>query len=311
MHISHKILAECAKISSMKIWLATWTSFFLPMLGFGQTVDALLWAKLEQKVAAYDKDLEGALGVAVIDLQTGKRWGYHADTVFAQASLIKVPILIEVFRLKEKGELRFDEKVTIDPAVRVGGSGVLQNRLKNGPLTVPVEEIVREMIASSDNTATNWLIRRVGMANVNKTLRELGFAQTKLQRIMIDSAAAMRNEENISTPNEMALIFERIYRGNVLTPASREGMLAYLRMVNGGMRKGLPEGVELASKTGEMEGVRTQTGIVYLKGRPFVLSVMGVYLTEPNSPVETVTRFVFETMKKLGQGNAYGNLGVR
>jgi beta-lactamase class A len=146
---------------------------------------------------------------------------------------------------------------------------------------------------------------------VNKTLRELGFSQTKLQRIMIDSAAAMRNEENVSTPNEMASIFERIYRGNVLNPASREGMLAYLRMVNGGMRKGLPEGVELASKTGEMEGVRTQTGIVYLKNRPFVLSVMGVYLTEPNSPVEAVTRMVFDTMKKIGQGNSYGNLGVR
>lgn len=278
---------------------------------FGQSVDALLWEKLEQRVAALDRDLEGVLGVAVIDLKTGKRWGYHADTVFAQASLIKVPILIEVFRLKELGQLRFDAQVTIDPKILVGGSGVLQNRLKNGPLTLPVEEIVREMIASSDNTATNWLIQRVGMANVNKTMRELGFAETRLQRIMIDSAAAVRNEENISTPNEMATIFERIYRGNVLTPASREGMLAYLRMVGGGMKKGLPESVELASKTGELEGVRTQTGIVYLKERPFVLSVMSAYLTEPNSPVEAVTRMVYQTMQKIAQGNAYGNLGVR
>jgi len=280
-------------------------------ISFGQNVEDLLWDKLRQRIATYDRDLDGVLGVAVIDLKSGKRWGHHADTIFAQASLIKVPILIEVFRLKEAGQLRFEEKVTIDPAIMVGGSGVLQNRLKNGPLTIEVEEVVREMIASSDHTAMNLLILRVGMANVNKTLRDLGFSQTKLQRIMIDSAAAARNEENVSTPNEMASIFERIYRGNVLTAASREGMLAYLRMVNGGMRKGLPEGVELASKTGEMEGVRTQTGIVYLKGRPFVLSVMGVYLTEPNSPVETVTRMVFETMKKLGQGNAYGNLGVR
>ncbi len=277
----------------------------------GQSVEALLWEKLEQRVAALDRDLDGVLGVAVIDLKTGKRWGYHADTVFAQASLIKVPILIEVFRLKELGQLRFDAQVTIDPKILVGGSGVLQNRLKNGPLTVPVEEIVREMIASSDNTATNWLIQRVGMANVNKTMRELGFAETKLQRIMIDSAAAVRNEENISTPNEMASIFERIHRGNVLTPASREGMLAYLRMVGGGMKKGLPDGVELASKTGELEGVRTQTGIVYLKERPFVLSVMSAYLTEPNSPVEAVTRMVYQTMQKIAQGNAYGNLGVR
>ncbi len=276
-----------------------------------QSVEELLWQKLSTKVEAYDRQMEGVLGVAVVDLKTGRRWGYHADSIFTQASLIKVPILIEVFRLKEEGLLRFDQSVTLETRELVGGSGVIQNRLKNGPVQLTVEELVREMIASSDNTATNWLIRRVGMANVNKTVRELGFAETRLQRVMIDQAAASRNEENVSTPNEMATILERIYRGQILSRQACEGMLAFLRLVRGDMDKGVAAGTAIASKTGSVDGVRTQTGIIYLKNRPFVLSVMGTFLTEPKSPIEDVTRIVYEHMSKLDRGNLYGNLGVR
>jgi beta-lactamase class A len=282
---------------------------------FAQSLETLLWEKLGQRVTAFDQGMDGVLGVAVVDLKTGARWGYHADTVFTQASLIKVPLLIEVFRLKEVGQLRFDEKVTIRQAEVVGGSGVLQNRLTNGSVTVPVEEIVREMVASSDNTATNWLIRRVGMANVNKTMRDLGFNETKLQRVMIDQAAASRNEENISTPDEMATMLERIYRGQILSKTACEGMLAYMRLVKDDMRKAVPSTIDVASKPGEVTGVRTETGVVYLKNRPFVLSVMGSYLSEDQvtktSPIEAITRIVFAHMSKLDAGNAFGNLGVR
>jgi beta-lactamase class A len=255
--------------------------------------------------------MDGVLGVAVVDLQSGQRWAYHGDTVFTQASLIKIPILIEVFRLREAGQLRFEDVITIQPAELVGGSGVIQNRLKTGPVQLSIEEIVREMIASSDNTATNWLIRRLGMANINKTVRELGFPETKLQRVMIDQAAASRNEENVSTPNEMATMVERIYRGQILSPQSSAGMIAYMRLVKADMRKAIPAEIDVASKPGEVNGVRTETGIVYLKNRPFVLSVMGAFLTEPQNPIEAVTRLVFEHMRKLDQANRFGNLGVR
>lgn len=292
----------------MRFWILALS--FVALLP-AQTVSDLLEAKLAARIAEYDSKMQGSLGVALIDIETGHRWSYHGKTVFPQASLIKVPILIEMFRLRETGQLRFDEQVTLQPAEMIGGSGVLQLRLKNGPITVTVEELVREMIASSDNTATNWCIRRAGMANINQTTARLGFHQTRLQRIMLDQAAASRGDENISTPEEMAEIVLRIYQNKALSPASCAGMIAMMKLVKGGMRAGLPAGVELASKTGEMTGVRTQTGIVYLEGRPFVLSVMGTYLAEPNSPVEAVTRMVFAHFELLAKGNIYGNLGVR
>ncbi|MCX6614461.1 MAG: class A beta-lactamase-related serine hydrolase, partial [Acidobacteria bacterium] len=148
----------------------------------GQTVADLLGDKLRARIEAYDSKMEGVLGVAMIDLKTGQRSSYHGKVIFPQASAIKIPILIEMFRLREEGKLRFEDAVTLQPSELVGGSGVLQNRLKNAPLTVTIEEIVREMIASSDNTATNWCIRRAGMANINQTTSKLGFLSTRLQR---------------------------------------------------------------------------------------------------------------------------------
>jgi beta-lactamase class A len=277
----------------------------------GQTVSDLLTAKLRHAIEAYDAKMEGVLGVAVIDLKTGEQWSHNGATLFPQASAIKIPILIEMFRLREQGQLRFEDAVTLQPAELVGGSGVLQNRLKNGPLTVTIEEIVREMIASSDNTATNWCIRRAGMANINHTISKLGFLETRLQRVMIDQAAASRNEENISTPVEMARMAKLIYEGKAVSAKASEGMIAMMKLVKAGMRKGVPAQIEVASKVGELTGVRTETGIVYLEGRPFVLAVMGTYLKEPLSPVEDITRMVFEHFSKLKQGNIYGNLGVR
>lgn len=277
----------------------------------GQTVSDLLTAKLRQRIEAYDQKMEGVLGVAVIDLKTGERWSHHGATLFPQASAIKIPILIEMFRLREAGKLDFNERVTLQPSELVGGSGVLQNRLKTGPLTVTIEEMVREMIASSDNTATNWCIRRVGMANINQTMSNLGFLNTRLQRVMIDQAAATRNEENISTPEEMASIVKLIHEGKAVNAKASAGMIEMMKLVKADMRKAIPAQIEIATKVGDLTGVRTETGIVYLPGRPFAISVMGTYLKDGFSPVEDITRMIFEHFAKLAQGNIYGNLGVR
>ncbi|WP_031495132.1 serine hydrolase [Bryobacter aggregatus] len=276
-----------------------------------QHVADLLTAKMHDRIVAYDARMDGALGVAIIDLTTGTQWSYHGKLVFPTASAIKVPILMEIFRLRELGQLHFNEKVTLQPAEAVGGSGVLQERLRNGPITLSVEEIVREMIASSDNTATNWCIRRVGMAGVNHTMAQMGYQGTRLQRIMIDQAAATRNEENVSTPEDMADMLRVIYEGKAVNAKASAEMIAMLKLVKAGMRRAIPPAIEVASKPGELVGVRTETGIVYLKGRPFVLAVMGTYLNESDSPIEAVTKIVFDCFQKLAAGNIYGNLGVR
>lgn len=149
------------------------------------------------------------------------------------------------------------------------------------------------------------------MGGVNRTMATMGYSATRLQRVMIDQAAATRNEENVSTPEELADLARGLYEGKAVSGKASAEMIAIMKQVKGEMRRAVPASAEVASKVGELVGVRAEMGIVYLKGRPFALAVMGSYLKEPFSPVEAITRMVFEHFERIGQGNIYGNLGVR
>ncbi len=274
-------------------------------------VEELLEAKLLERVAAVDRELKGVLGVHAIDLETGRAIAYHSDTVFPQASSIKIPILIELFRQAKEGKQDLKAQVTLEQRDLVGGSGHLQTMLRSHPVTLTVEDLAVAMISSSDNTATNKLIAMLGMANVNSTLDRLGFKQTRLRRIMIDAAAAARNEENVAPPSEMARIAELIYRGKAVDPESSKRMIEILKLPDADFRKTIPANVVVAAKPGGLTGVHTETGIIYVPGRPFVLSVAGTFLTGGANPVPAIAKLFYEHFATLAKSNKYGNGGVR
>ncbi len=278
---------------------------------FAQTAPELLEEKLAARLKEFDAKLDGVLGVSFIDLTTGHQFAYHGDTLFAQASSIKIPILVEMYRAERAGDFALTDAVTLQPNEYVGGSGKLQEALLRGPLNTTIAKLMQAMIEESDNTATNWCIRKVGMARVNRTLDELNLVNTRLRRIMLDSAAANRNEENVSTPKEMARLVEMIYRQRLVDPSASMDMQNTMRLVKSNFRRAIPAHVDVASKPGEMTGVRCETGIVYLPGRPFVLSVMSSFLPGEINPVEDVVRLVFSYFERLAAGNRFGNLGTR
>lgn len=276
-----------------------------------QTVQQLLAQKTLARIEALDRQLDGVLGIHAIDLTTGEELSHHADTIFPQASSIKIPIMLQMFKASTAGAFDMDEVVNLVPSDYVGGSGVLQERLKKGPVKVPIRQIVTAMIEESDNSATNWCIRKVGMAAVNRTLDELSLVQTRLRRIMLDQAAASRDEENVSTPREMARLVAMLYQHKLAGTAETMDMIAMMKLVKADLRDAIPAAVEVAAKPGELTGVRCETGIVFLKGRPFALSVMTTYLGKEESQVTAAARIVFEHFERLSRGNRYGNLGVR
>ena len=269
-------------------------------------VSELLEQKTIDEIRRFADSFEGVLGVSAIALTSARAFHFHGDTRFPTASTIKIPILIRMFQAERAGQFRFTDKVTIQPAESVGGSGHLQDALKKGPVTLTIRDLIGKMIESSDNTATNKCIDLIGMARVNQTLDALGFRRTRLQRKMMDSAAAQRDDENIATPNEMARLVELIYRRKVVDPAACDEMIAIMKKVSGGIREGLPLDIETASKTGELPGARCETGIVFLEHRPFVLSVMSAYIDDRRTPVPEVTRIVYRYFEKLALSNAYG-----
>jgi beta-lactamase class A len=278
------------------------------LLHASEPVSELLEKKCLARIQTADAALDGVLGVAAIDLHSGRLLSYNGNTVFPQASSIKIPIMLKVFRAAQQGRLELSRAVTLTQADSVGGSGHLQESLRRGPLDLTVEDLVKAMIETSDNTATNKLIALVGgVDSVNRALDEMGFRQTRLHRVMMDSGAARRDEENVSTPVEMARLVELIYRGKAVDEAASSRMVEILKLVTADFRKTLPAAVPVASKPGGIPGVRCETGIVYLGKRPFVLSVMSTFLAGDSNPVGEVAGILYRHFEKLGRSNRYGH----
>ncbi len=283
-------------------------SLCLCALVSGQTTTAeLLEEKLISRIRAYDASLNGVLGVAIIDLQTSRILHHNGETVFPQASSIKIPIMMEVFRAARSGKLKLDGNVTVEKAESVGGSGHLRLLLRSQPLTMTVRDLITAMIETSDNTATNKLIETVGMDSVNRLLSELGFSKTRLQRRMLDSKAAAENRENIATPLEMVRLVELLYRGKAVDAEASKDMIEILKLVDADFRKTIPANVSVASKPGSVAGVRAETGIIFLDKRPFVLSVMSTFIDSQTNPIPAITKMVFEHFEKLAASNRYGH----
>jgi beta-lactamase class A len=277
-------------------------SFAAPLLLAETPVQHLLENKLRAHIQVLDDALPGVLGVATIDLASSHTFSYNGDAVFPTASSIKIPILVEMFKTVKD----LDQKVTITPAESVGGSGRLQEQLKKGPVTLTIRQLITAMIEWSDNTATNKCIAIVHMERVNQLLAGLGFRATRLRRIMMDTAAAERGEENVSSPNEMARFVELLYRGKLASPDATRQMIDIMKLVKADMRRVIPANIAVASKTGELEGVRCETGVIYLEHRPFIISVFSTFLDENANPVGDVTKMVFDFFQKLGASNDVG-----
>src|SRR5437660_3597212 len=171
----------------------------LPDTDVTQDVPRLWEMKQLARIKAVDDALDGVLGVASIDLSSGRTFSYNADAVFPTASSIKIPIMIQLFRDERAGKFSFGDKATLGPKDNAGGSGgPLQKALDKGPVTVTIRELLEDMLQYSDNSATNRLIDMVGMDRVNALIREFGLERTRLRRKMMDTAAAARGDENVS-----------------------------------------------------------------------------------------------------------------
>lgn len=277
----------------------------LPLLG--QDPAGLLESKLMEKLRQIDQKFDGVMGVAVIDLTSGRTLTLNGDLVTAQASLIKVPVLAAAFQKIESGALSLDQKVELTEKDKAGGSGTLDARLGTQPVALAVEELLTLMIRDSDNTATNKVIALVGMDNVNQLMAQLGLRATRLRRVMMDGAAAKRNEENTSTPMEMARLFEFIYRERLISRNASRRMIEILKLVQADFRAALPRGVVSASKPGGVPGVRTEAGIVFLEGRPYILSVMCSLTAGNANPIRDVLEAVHSYFVRIAQSNRYGH----
>jgi len=257
------------------------------------TPAAELKAKFERRVEEIAGRLDGVAGYVFVDLTSGEKIAHLEREVFPTASTIKLAIVYELFAQASEGRIKLDETMTLDRTKAVGGAGVLAEM---GTPTLSIRDYAVLMVTLSDNTATNVLIDRLGMDAIGKRMQMLGLGATKLRRHMMDTAAARRGDENVSTPDEIARLLQ------AMPP---EGIELLKKPKESRLRRGLPPGVATADKPGELDGVRVDAGIVYAKNRPYIFCVMTTFLrseTEGERAIEEIARAAYEYFSRLGAG---------
>lgn len=270
----------------------------------------ILKAKFEKKVASIIEANDAVIGLAIKDLTTGEKLVHNGNMQFTQASVIKLEILVELFRQAKEGEFSLDDVVVLEESNIVGGSGILK-RLTPGKVSMTIRDVAVLMILASDNTATNMIIDMLGMDKVNGTMKKFGLEKTKLQRKMMDGAASAADRENLSTPSETLRLLEMLHKGEILDQESCDEILEILSIPkSGSIRAKLPSGVKVAHKTGFVGGVLNDAGIVYLKNRPFaIVAFVNWHIDSAKSreAISQISLTAYEYFDRLGNSNSYGN----
>lgn len=229
--------------------------------------------QLQTQLEAILTQYTGRFGLVIIKENTQETIAIHPDTVFPSASMIKLPIMLEIMRRAAQGSLSLDTLIPITEEVKVDG-GILQELRTGLPMTI--RELVTLMIVVSDNTATNMLIELIGMDAVNATMRQYGANSTLLRRKMMDFAAAKNGRENLTTAADMALLFQGLAKNSLGFPTDYNTLMLDIlkrQQVEDKLRFYLPEGLALAHKTGTLPGVEHDGGILYLPDGPYIISI--------------------------------------
>lgn len=239
-------------------------------------------AALRKKLDSIADAHHGVVGYSIIDLETGARISRRGDETFSTASLIKVPILVTVYDLVAKGQLSLDDPLTVLKIDQVPGSGIIQF-LHNGTV-LSVHDAAWLMSTISDNTATNLLLDRIIIRRVWAKMDSLGLQHTRVhsKSFLRNSSVAMDSSVKygfgVTTPNEMAHLFELMALGKAVNHAADSAMLDILEHNNTDfMLQRYLEGARAAHKDGETDAVRTECTLWYLRNR-----VVACVLTKEN-----------------------------
>ena len=227
------------------------------------------------------------VGLSYVDLATGASVHINADTSFHAASTMKVPVMIELFRQVDRGELRLDQGMVLRNEFRsiVDGSPYSLSATDDSDSLVytwigkpvPVSELLERMIVRSSNLATNALIAIVDARRADATAKSLGAANIRVLRGVEDGKAYAQGLNNTTTARDMAELMAAIESGRAASPASTQRMRDILlrQEFNDEIPAGLPAGTRVAHKTGTITAHLHDAAIVYPPaGTPYVLVVL-------------------------------------
>jgi beta-lactamase class A len=239
-------------------------------------------ASLSSKLEPLARVHKGKVAIAVKHLESGETFFLDADEAMPTASLIKLPIMAEVYFQAKEGKVKLDEMLTFTAAEKVPGSGILTDHFTPGA-KFSLRDAVRLMIVYSDNTATNMVLERIGIPSTNKRMDELKLPNTRIHAKVfkgkdtsIDPARTKKYGLGSTTAREMLTLVELLHQSKLVSEEASKAMLDHMKKCDDKDKfsRFLPAGVNVAHKTGSVSNARTDAGIITFKGGPVALCVL-------------------------------------
>lgn len=294
---------------------AAFTTATAPAQDAAESVRAkqdVLWAQMERSILQIVHETDAVVGVAILDLTDQRAYSLNADAVYPTASTIKIAVLGELYRQHErKSGAKLDDLYVVNTKDFADHEGVLQ-AMTPGVTRLTNRDLAALMVSLSDNAATNILIERVGMQNVNAWLASFNLRDTRLRRRMLDVNAAREGRENTATPRELTALLSAIHDGHAFNKATTEDFIAMLTVDRVGyLKRLLPVDVRVANKPGNLDGVRNDAGIIYAPGRPFAIAVMTTFARDERNAEESIARIAFAAWScfdRIGKSSPLGRV---
>lgn len=266
--------------------------------------------KLIADIRGYLPKDNGIYAVAYLDISSGEKILIHEHETFHAASTMKTPVMIEVYKQAAEGKFSLNDSIEIKNEFKsiVDGSPF---SLKPEDDSEPeiykmigrkktIYDVLYGMIIASSNLATNILIEKVDARNVMETMRSYGAHDIKVLRGVEDTKAFRQGLNNQVTANDLMLVFEKIARGEAVSPEASEAMVKILldQKFNDIIPAQLPKDVRVAHKTGWITGLHHDSGIVMLpNGKKYVLVLLSKELKDEKAGVEalaTVSKMIYD-----------------
>ncbi len=216
------------------------------------------YPKIEPSIYVYDYDTENYVDI-------------NADKSYSAASIIKIPVLIDVFKSIESGQFTLSDKIPMTDYYKTEGSGSLQFK---GERNYSIDDLARLMITESDNSATNMLVAKVGsMTDVNQSIRDWGLKSTYISSWLPDLGG-----QNRTTAREMGTMLYNIDENeNLLTEESRAKIFGYMGHVHNNrlIQAGLGKDAVFLHKTGDIGSMLGDAGIVIApSGKKYIVVIL-------------------------------------
>jgi beta-lactamase class A len=190
--------------------------------------------------------------------------------------------MLEVYQQVAEGKVKLADPVVLHEKDKVPGSGILTYHFSDGA-TFPLRDAVRLMIAHSDNTATNLVLDRIGIASTNRRMAQWGYPDCRINakvyrgsKTSVDPARTKKYGLGSATPKHTVKLLAKLYRGECGDKQATKEMIEHLKKCEykDALRRFLPPSVSVANKTGSVSDAKTDAGILYFPGGPVAICVM-------------------------------------